>query len=427
MRCLFFIRGTLAISTAILLASCSSGGGGLPQSHNSGTVPQSTGKASCDFSSAALSERLRTSSACSIRIARAAHRSRAPLSLASSRGITTFDVPNAATASICLPFELFTDCGTNAAAINDAGTVTGFYLDSSLDVVGFIRSTGGRFTSFEAGVTVPHAGTVPETISDTGTIGGQFIPQDFVAYHGWIREADGTLLNADAPFATNDPTSPNTQGSYVASINVRGDAAGIWFDAQGKSRSFIRSADGSFLNVVPPNAIGSGVCPIGCLNNGGALIGGFAVGDGTELVYTRSATGTITEFGAPGAPFTEPSGINAGGETSGYYYDSNFLQWGFTRNLGGTLSGFQAPNADRSPFNGTNVDAINDAGAVTGVYFDSSGAPHGFYRSPAGQFAEFDPANSVATIPTSINASGEVVGIWLDAQGQTHGFLWLPL
>lgn len=429
-------RALFAIAIGALLASCS-GAGNLPQSRSSGSLPQSRSLgtppqslASC-FRSAPLSERLNAASACRMKIAHVAtlHRSRTPLNLAGSSGITTFDVPNAATASICSPDELFNVCGTSSLAVNNAGTITGFYLNTNHEFVGFTRSAGGQIASFEApGITAPGGGTEPTTISNTGAIGGMFLEANLVVNDGWIREADGTFVNADAPFASSDPTSANSQGSFVNGINVGGDAAGVWFDVLGKPHSFIRSPDGAFVKIVPPNARGgrSGVCPIGCLNAGGTVLGGFAIADGTELAYIRSATGSITEFGATGAPFTEPSGINAGGETSGFYFDSNFLQWGFTRDIRGTISAFQAPDADLSPFNGTNVDAISDNGAVTGTYFDSSGTAHGFYRSPAGQFAEFDPTNSVFTVPTAINASGEVVGVWLDAQGQVHGFLWLP-
>src|SRR3981189_2493032 len=71
--------------------------------------------------------------------------------------LTTFDFPGAN--------------GTNAASINPAGTITGFYFDANIVQHGFVRSPDGPLTSLD----VPGAvGTTPTSINSAGEISGSY-------------------------------------------------------------------------------------------------------------------------------------------------------------------------------------------------------------------------------------------------------------
>jgi len=62
--------------------------------------------------------------------------------------IITFDAPGAGTG----PFQ-----GTLAFAVNQAGTIAGFFFDSNTVTHGFVRGTDGIFITFDA----PGGGTGP--------------------------------------------------------------------------------------------------------------------------------------------------------------------------------------------------------------------------------------------------------------------------
>ena len=96
-----------------------------------------------------------------------------------SRGgeFTTFDAPGA-------------DLGTLPKSINEAGTITGHFGDAKGVYHGFLRSPGGKFTTFDA----PGAGTAddsgfgtyPDSINDAGAITGHYIDAQGLN-HGFLR------------------------------------------------------------------------------------------------------------------------------------------------------------------------------------------------------------------------------------------------
>lgn len=47
-------------------------------------------------------------------------------------------------------FVIFTGYGTIAGSINQAGTIAGYYGDSNFTAHGFVRTSDGKFATFEA-------------------------------------------------------------------------------------------------------------------------------------------------------------------------------------------------------------------------------------------------------------------------------------
>jgi hypothetical protein len=66
------------------------------------------------------------------------------------------------------------------------------------------------------------------------------------------------------------------------------------------------------------------------------------------------------------------------------------------------MRSFCGPFFDHSGSIATFPSSINPAGAITGFYEDTSFVFHGFLRDPDGTITTFDPADSMATFPTSI-------------------------
>ncbi|MGA2398027.1 MAG: hypothetical protein ABSG30_08210 [Steroidobacteraceae bacterium] len=96
----------------------------------------------------------------------------------SSSEVTTFDAPGAGSAA-------GSGSGTFPTSINDEGTITGRYIDAHNVNHGFLRTSGGDdFITFDApgaGKTAGSGqGTLPESVSDGGSITGHYIDSNNV-------------------------------------------------------------------------------------------------------------------------------------------------------------------------------------------------------------------------------------------------------
>ena len=113
---------------------------------------------------------------------------------------------------------------TEALAINNAGTITGAYLDASNRPHGFVRDHDGTITSFD----VPGEGTgsgqgvnAAYSINPRREITG-FYTDDGYVYHGYLRARDGSFVTFDAPGAGTGLG----QGTFATDINPKGGDRG---------------------------------------------------------------------------------------------------------------------------------------------------------------------------------------------------------
>lgn len=340
-------------------------------------------------------------------------------SYASSSGIQVFDAPDAIQVNNCSPYDLFNDCGTFGQSINASGAITGYYLNDNDATFSYLRTPGGKYTTFQAS---QNQTTMAFDITDNGAIAGQYF-DGYGVLHAFIRNKKGSFLQYEAPWASQNPNDSISQGTGAGALNAKGDSAGIYFDADGVPHGFIRHHKGSFDQVGPDGALTSTVCIV-CLNNPGTIAGNYTGSDGVTRAYVRSTAGKYTTVAPQGAEVTLFSGVNNSNRLTGFYVDQYGVTWGLIVTAKMKQIAFQDPNASQTYGNGTQPEAIDDAGDVTGLYSDSQGIIHGFYRSISGKYAEFDPPGSVLTIPYSINSNGAVTGYWYDGYGATHGFIW---
>ncbi|HJW37858.1 MAG TPA: hypothetical protein VJ420_04475, partial [Candidatus Udaeobacter sp.] len=115
--------------------------------------------------------------------------------------ITTFDAPGAGTAA---------GQGTIAFAINLSGAIAGFTRDANNARHGFLRAPDGTFTIFDdpaAGTCSASCGTIGNgqgtrayAINPSGQIVG-FYTDNSARCHGYVRAANGTFTQIDAPDA----------------------------------------------------------------------------------------------------------------------------------------------------------------------------------------------------------------------------------
>jgi hypothetical protein len=299
--------------------------------------------------------------------------------------ITTFDAPGAGTAA---------GQGTFPSGLNPAGAITGFIRDANAARHGFLRAPDGTFTIFDD----PGAGTCS---TSCGTIG-------------------------------------NGQGTRGYAINPSGEIAGFYTDNSARCHGFVRAADGTFTQIDAPDA-GTGPFPQGTfpseftpagINPAGAITGFYVDASSVQHGFVRAPGGTINEFDPTGSIFTNPNAINEPGAITGFYFDANFVGHGFLRTPDGTITSFDAPGADHTPGsgNGTFGVSLTPSGEIEGVYVDATGVLHGFVRSNQGTFSTFNAPGAgtgagQGTLPESNNTPGAITGNYIDASNVNHGFL----
>ena len=371
----------------------------------------------------------------------------------STLDIVPFDDPGAGVST----FE-----GTIGTAINTSGDVAGMYSNSVGAVHGFVRTAGRVFTNFDApgaGASPPTGkvqGTIPTAIDTTGNVTGVYIDANN-AYHGFLRTADGTITEFDAPGAS----SAANRGTSPMAMNDAGEIVGFYTTGDLNSNSvyhgFVRAANGAIATIDAPGA-GSGESPIGrkqgtspsAINASGEIAGTYVDSNNNRHGFVLSTSGTFTSFDPPGSTTSTGSGggmsgtgvtgIDTAGDVVGGYTDSNLVRHGYVRSAGGAITTFDVPGANTTSasgsLGGTYPIGIDPGGNyIVGIYADSNGLDHGFaYLQPltgSGTFTSITAPNAgaTATPPISgtgaggVNASGEVVGGYLDSNDVGHGFV----
>jgi len=360
-----------------------------------------------------------------------------------SSAIITFDAPGAISAAGSFD-------GTFPKSINDAGAVTGHYLDANTLYHGFLRTPGGEFITLDApgmGTSVgfrfgAFANSINSSINinNRGTITGNYIDANHVS-HGFLRNPGGGFITLDAPGASS--AAGSFDGTFPSSINNGGTISGNYIDSKELIHGFLRSPGGEFTTFDAPGASSVAAAGYGTLpqsiNDAGAVTGHYTDAHNVARGFARGPSGKFTTFDAPGAGSvtafgygTFPKGINAAGAITGHHTDTHGVIRGFLRSPSGEFTTFDAPGAGSvAAFGyGTFPESINDVGAITGHYADEHGVIHGFLRSPSGKFTTFDVPGAAGpgwgTFPDSINAAGAITGHYTDAVGMNHGFLRIP-
>jgi len=350
--------------------------------------------------------------------------------------IVTFDPPGSGTGAYQ---------GTNVAAINPSGLITGWYIDDNNQSWGFLRTASGTITTFS----VPNAGTGinlgtgPSAINPQGTTAGYYVDANCFP-HGFIRTAAGKTMEIDAPGAGTSPGGCfnfdplGTQGTIVWDINAAGETAGVVQDANDILHAFVRSANGQITVFDAPGAstdLFRGTFPVmgTGLNSAGTVVGPFYDPNNAYHGWLRMRDGTITTFDAPGAGTdafqgTYPLSINTAGQIVGTYMDINSVQHGFVRSPNGAIKTIDVPGCGTEAGQGTSVNVNNDAGIMAGSCTDINNIFHAFVRSAQGKITTFDAPGAgtdayEGTFPIGITPNGEIVGIYIDSNYAYHGFV----
>lgn len=220
---------------------------------------------------------------------------------------------------------------------------------------------------------------------------------------------------------TFDYPGNHTQ-TFPLGINDQGDVTGVYYDAKGRGRGFVRFADGSFsVPFIEPN------------DNGGDTEGRGINDEGTICGYYLSATdgflhgffldaGGFGEFNLAGANDTLVTGLNDSADFVGGFSTFADPIRPFS-NIGGITTTIDIPGAlDGVAF------GINNGEQITGWYTDSAGITRGWWQDSDGTIhAPFDPPRSRQTLPFGISERGLIVGRFATANFHEHGFVYNPV
>ena len=349
--------------------------------------------------------------------------------------IISFDAPGADTT----PGDFN---GTFPTGINFGGTIAGYYIDTNFVYRGFLRSPGGKFTTFDAPgadtTAGDYNGTLAYAINDLGETTGVYYDASGTG-HGFVRSPQGKFTSFDVP---------DSVGLSTIAINLEGAVVGYYLDPNFSIHAFLRSPNGKFVTWIGPGActtdgsqgcFGSGASNI---NAFGIVVGGYEDNSGNFVhhSFVRTLDGKLKTFDVPGAGTGSYQGtgcpgcflgLNQFGAIAGIYSDANSVNHGFLRSPDGTFTTFDAPGAGSGAGQGTGCPSdcsvgLNDWGAITGTYIDANYNYHGYLRNPRGKIVTVDPVGSIATGPAGINDAGVVTGVYIDANNFFRGFVRIP-
>jgi len=237
-----------------------------------------------------------------------------------------------------------------------------------------------------------------------------------------------TSKTATAKITVYAPSDAPIDTMYFG-INDSGLIAGAGIFSDGTVRAFVKNGDA--LNIFDyPDAIDYTYAID--VNDSEIILGYYINGYFLKIGNNYEDIGDY-----PGPYVTDFTGINNGGQLSGYITDSSGHVTGFIK-TGGSFETIMHPSASFAAAAcnsgypcGTRIMGINNAGHVAGDYTDSAGVNRGFLYDGA-VFTPIDhpdnsPSNKIYTTLSGINDNGEAVGyFWKAAESGNpgHGFVY---
>jgi hypothetical protein len=332
-----------------------------------------------------------------------------------------------------ISFQVPDSRATFPLSINEAATVTGYYINNSGVSSGFVRYEDGQIITFDVPGSVA---TIPVSINTAGDIAGYYnLPSDIP--QGFVRTPEGKITTLGNPVTT---ASPSSFWAQPVAINAAGEIIGNYPDVALASKVFLRSAAGVVLNFTLSFGAHYSTVATG-LSAGGAIVG-YASSQSLSLAegFLWSGQGPppnpgegFTPITVAGSTGTFPTGINADGTIVGCYAAGGLYHY-FVRARNGVVKTLYIP--------GTVPDCIaafapgfiavvpqtilvNDQGTIIGYTTNAAQIATAFIRLENGVVTVFNYPGIEQTIPTSINNCDVITGYY--SQGsEIVGFIREP-
>jgi probable HAF family extracellular repeat protein len=239
-------------------------------------------------------------------------------------------------------------------AINNAGGIVGFYIDSQLTTHGFLFSNG-KFASFKFPGSLD---TIAHDVNNHGQIVGAFDTAGASGQRAFtvLNGAFHQVTFAGFPNAPAVAMGVNDNGDIVGGLNRVGTNVGFRLHA------------GKLTTLSFPGARGGTTAT--SINNGGIIVGTykqFQDDDPNNRGFSWN-NGVFSNIDFPGAVSTSPAKISASGDIVGSYVDVHGVSHGFALDKGKYTS-IDAPNSSAT---GSGVTGVNILDKVIG------GAPGAF-------------------------------------------------
>lgn len=198
---------------------------------------------------------------------------------------------------IITSFDVTGSGSTRAYAIDNAGRVAGSYTGNTNGV--FLRGNDGSLTESST------AGEVYSLyLNDSGQLAGMLLSGDG-HYHGFVWSTQGVITTFDAFGAWN---------TEVLGINSTGQVAGSYFSlASERYFGFIRNSDGTMTSIDVP---GSTETRVETIDDSGRVAGEFAI-NGHYHGFIMAPDGTLTTIDVPGSLDTTITAFNETGQVTG--------------------------------------------------------------------------------------------------------------
>lgn len=245
---------------------------------------------------------------------------------------------------------------TDANAIDNAGNIVGYYVDSKGVDHGFIDAAG-KITTLN----------VPDSIG-TRAYG---ISEDYGIIVGWYTDASGIQHGFEytGTFTTIDV--PGATWTRAYSVNTSGSIVGSYADSDGVVHGFLdRNGHGDFTTL---DFDGSDFVEVHSINGLGYMVGNYDDASGIEHGVFGADGALVSAINFPRATVTSADGISDGLEIVGY----------FGASASGPFHGYtqSASEFHTVKFPGaidTRCMGVNTQGDIVGRYTNSKGVVHGF-------------------------------------------------
>jgi len=223
--------------------------------------------------------------------------------------------------------------GTWPQNINTKGMITGSYTDAGNANHGFARTPDGTIQSFDpAGAgTGAGQGTVVagvDALNNAGTTTGWYIDTNDVE-HAFVRTALGVITTFNDPGAGTGAGD----GSSGGTINSQGMVAGNYCYSSNQWFPFLIAPDGTITDFSVPAEM-SGGAPAMDIGPSGTILGYYFDASGAAHGYMRFTWGNFVLFDDPQAGTasgqgTFPMTFKGGNTITGYYVGPNNVVHGF--------------------------------------------------------------------------------------------------
>jgi len=244
----------------------------------------------------------------------------------------------------------------DAYAINNAGLITGDYVDSTGNQHGMILNKK-KATTFEA----PSGGSgiAGYGIDTAGDVVGWYVDSNGIA-QGFLLSG-GNMTSIFYPKSASTQVNGMNDNGYIVGdyIDNSGITHGFYFDGKKYKKLDVKGATTTIVWSVN----NSNVFGLYTLDSSGAPQDGY-----TYTIKPKK----FTKVDVPGAAGTVTHGINNNGDINFTIFDSSNNRHGVLYQAStGVFTQFDVPDGTNS----TRADGINDTDAQVGRYSPSSGNP----------------------------------------------------